>query len=1154
MELLKLCKAHILVVMLMWTGFSYGQIQPQLKHVTLTINNSKIRLDTASIDVKSFDIKDTVGNRIHADQYTLLPFSGELIWKGELPTIVHITYRTLAFDFSKTYQNKDSSVMHRIDTSELIKNYVFSAQPNRNTDLFQTGGINKTGSISRGVLFGNNQNLSVNSSLNLQLSGKLSEDIEIIASISDDNIPIQPAGNTQQLQDFDQVYIQILGANWKLQAGDFWLKKPTGYFMTYNKRAQGASFEYTNRFQTNKGDTVRQHNRFSAALSKGKFARNIIQGIENNQGPYRLKGADNEMFIIILSGTELVYIDGELLQRGQQYDYIIDYNTAEITFTANRMITKDKRIIVEFQYSDKNYARSIVETSHTFQYNQWNFFMNVYSEQDAKNQPLQQELSDFDKEILFNAGDNLLNMLANGADSIGFEQNAVMYQKKDTLGYTIFLYSNQPETAVYRVVFTDLGPGNGNYQQIENSAFGRVFQWIAPDTINGVVVPKGRFEPVRVLIPPKKRQMVTAGIGRKLNENWSTLLELAYSNYDVNTFSPLDSQDNEGYGLKYYLNGKKKISTDLVWTNKLNIELVSSHFQPIERFREVEFTRNWNTTNLPINRQYLGGFSSGIQHKHYQFTYGINGFYQPGDYEGLKQDLTVESTQFVRSKLQSSYLISNGAVDSRFYRHKANVSKQFGKIVNVGYEDELEYNAQYALDSLLPSGYSFYDYQFYVSNHDSSINRFKVFYRERIDWGISNQLFLAATRAINPGIEIGLNKNPNQQITARMNYRKLTVSPGAFVIQEPDNTLLNRFEHRGRWLKNGITSHLFYEFGSGLELRREFAYIEVPAGQGTYYWIDYNENGIKELDEFEIAQFPDQALYIRVSTPSNNYVKVYNNQLSEVISINPRNFIKGDERWKKTLTRFNTQTNLRLERKTTLDELIDNFNPFIRNIADTNLQATNSSFRNSTFFNRINPKFGIEHTFLNLRSKSLLFTGFDERKRKQNEIKIRYAINTDHTLFLTYEYELKYNRSDFAPSRTYDLTISNAGFRWVFQPSTVSRFGVIINYKEKMNAPSLSNDQAFLTEVGIEGKLNKLNKGTLNVQAKYVGIKYNGESYSPLAFEMLESLQKGNNLTWTLSFQRNFANNLQLTLNYNGRKSEGATAVHIGGMQLRAFF
>ena len=214
---------------------------------------------------------------------------------------------------------------------------------------------------------------------------------------------------------------------------------------------------------------------------------------------------ENESFIIVLSGTENVYIDGTLLKRGQNNDYIIDYNTAEISFTAKTLITKDKRIIVEFQYSDKNYARSLLQSSTVFEKNRSSFYIYAYAEQDSKNQPLQQDFDLVDRLTLESIGDNIEMAIGSGIDSIGFNENSNMYKKIDSLGYEIYNYSVDNQLAIYQLTFSNVGQGNGNYVIKENNALGRVYEWVAPDTISSSPILKnGDYSPIKTLVTPKK--------------------------------------------------------------------------------------------------------------------------------------------------------------------------------------------------------------------------------------------------------------------------------------------------------------------------------------------------------------------------------------------------------------------------------------------------------------------------------------------------------------------------------------------------------------------------------------------------------------------------------------------------------------------------
>ena len=98
---------------------------------------------------------------------------------------------------------------------------------------------------------------------------------------------------------------------------------------------------------------------------------------------------------------------------------------------ANTLINKDKRIIVEFQYSDKNYE-IFTSIFCYYQKNNSSFYVHAYGEQDSKNQPLQLDFDLLDRQTLENIGDNIDLAIGSGIDSVDFNQVTNLYQKIDS--------------------------------------------------------------------------------------------------------------------------------------------------------------------------------------------------------------------------------------------------------------------------------------------------------------------------------------------------------------------------------------------------------------------------------------------------------------------------------------------------------------------------------------------------------------------------------------------------------------------------------------------------------------------------------------------------------------------------------------------------
>ncbi|RZJ30970.1 MAG: hypothetical protein EOO48_03460, partial [Flavobacterium sp.] len=435
-------KALLLIsLMLCCVGFAQDNQSPY-RSKKVAVSENPVKLDSVSINKVFFKVLDKDGNAIDTTFYKI-DFQKSVLTFA--PTFISPDSVTVRFLKYPDYLTKKYSVY---DEDRVLSNEAgatpFAVKRDPLKKFVPFDGLNTSGSITRGITVGNNQNAVVNSNLDLQISGKLSDKVTLRASIQDSNIPLQEGGYSQKLDEFDQIFIELSSDKWAIRAGDLFLENRQSRFLNFNKKVQGISTNFVFGKPDNKTNVFA-----SAALVRGQYARSNFTGQEGNQGPYKLRGQNGELFVLVVSGSERVFVNGILLKRGESNDYVIDYNAGEITFTSTFPITSEMRISIEYQFSDRNYTRFVTYGGAMHEQKTWSLGGFVYSESDIKNQPLQQNLSAEQAQVLVNAGDNTALMTAPSAFQDSYSENKILYRKITVNGIEVFEYSNVETDTLY---------------------------------------------------------------------------------------------------------------------------------------------------------------------------------------------------------------------------------------------------------------------------------------------------------------------------------------------------------------------------------------------------------------------------------------------------------------------------------------------------------------------------------------------------------------------------------------------------------------------------------------------------------------------------------------------------------------------------------
>ena len=1141
---------RLLLVILLTAQSLAAQTGSPMRVTHRVVNDMTLRIDTLSIDPSSFQ---ALG--LSPSQYELDPIIATVYLKDStlLGSTLVFQYKTYACDFSKPLSHKPLSLIENPTSVYIVSPDDLSVYPEEVSGHQMVS----SGSISRGVSVGNSQDLVLNSSLNLQLYGYLTDDLQLQAVISDKNIPIQPEGNTQSINNINNVYIKLLYKDIaQISAGDIELPASGSRFLFATGNLLGMDGKVVSHFRKK----VNMTNMAGGGVAKGRFVRQTITPSNGVQGPYKLYGAQGEIGIVIIAGSERVYVDGKLLARGQDNDYTIDYNTAELTFTPSMLMAAEKRVVVEFEYADRNYARYALYSYNELEINdKHSLSVNFYQAQDIKSQSIQPELTDDQKLFLSQLGDLATVGGYRHDDTVAYTPDRVLYARVDTvvgeqLYSAVFVYTTDPAVTHYAPSFTYVGAHKGNYKLQSSTANGRVFVWLAPSDGQ----PQGDYEPVQLLTTPKMTQMLTIASKHQLPGNFSIQQEMALSHYDQNLFSKLDDRDNTGFAynvaLKQIQPLQKNREDTLSWRllSEVAWQFVHKNFHAIESFREVEFARDYNLTedySSLHSEQMLRAVFALQKTDVSQTQYALNWFSRWQDVMALRQELSSTNRwKGLCFNTRTTFLNTRDSVQkTRYWTSNNQISYLFPKL-EIGVRDLLEHNLfrDAVVDTLRVNSFAFNEVEAYVRNNpQTSEYLYQIAYKNRVEWAPDTDALRYHLTIHESKASFEVNKWKHHHLALQGTYRFQQLRE---VSARPEHYFVGSAEYTGRFLRRSIVWQTYYEVGSGMEQCKVFTYLKVAAGQGTHVWNDYNGNGIEELDEFELAAFQYEADYIKVYLTNNEYVNTYNNQLTQSLQLIPANLWSKPVGFRKFLARF---TDVLMFRSQLKDRKIQ-LNPFYSHLEDTNLIYRNMMFTNTFSFNNSASKFAFDFIVRENRQKNLLYYGFEQNSLSLQQLVLKSAPVSVLRLWAGYEHQLTDNASEAMSNRCYTIRQHQVQGKVTLQFKNAYTFTADYVWQSalelKQNVPMSAHRGTLTADIRFP------KYGVVTASVQYAHIKSTVAPNSSLAYVMLGGLAAGQNALWSLQYQLSLNAFLQLALLYEGHFSQGHKAVHTGNVTVRAQF
>lgn len=1071
---------------------------------------------------------------------------------------VTVYYERYPFNFRESYFLRQMAVRRDTAAGDTIR--IAKIPPALSMDEIFGPGLQKSGSLVRGISVGSNRDLTLTSGFRMQLSGKISRDVEIIAALTDENTPIQPEGNTQTLEEIDKVSVELRSPDLSATIGDFLFAAEGTEFGRINRKLQGARGSADYRIGSLRGNTV-----ILGAATRGKFHTVQFQGVEGVQGPYRLSGKNGERNIIVIAGTERVYVDGEKMTRGEPNDYIIDYASGEITFRPRRLITSASRIVVDFEYTDRFYSRSLLlaRTETEVGSERVKISASFIRESDNENSPIDISLSDADRTILSQSGRDRFKATKSGVTFVGRDSLTGLgrgqYVRVDTVleqqPYTYYRYAPGDTNALYSVIFSLVGLGQGDYvrESIGN------FRWVGRN--------KGSYLPIQFLPFAELHHLANVGLSARISDFINLSGEYAFSNFDANKFSSLDDTENNGSAVKLRFSanpknirfsGKNVGSFDL----ELKQRYIDRRFVPIDRTNEIEFNRKWNLespivtseeiregnlTYRPTEALRIGGGIGQIDRGDVFSSGRREIFLSLMDQKLPRVDYFIESISS-----RDSVLNNSGA----WLRQRANAQYSVAGVVP-GFRFEAERKKTHDLSAgvLRRGSFQYSEFSPRIEIPEFLGMSFRTEFQVRIEDSLSQGSFQRAFRSITQKYQWRLKQRCAFASTTDLTVRKTDFSDEFRRRGNKDiETILFRSQSKFSPLRRALDADLFYEVGTQRSAKLERVFVRVPKGTGSYRYLgDLNANGVAEENEFELTRFDGD--FIVVTVPSDALFPVIDLKASSRIRLTPVRIIpSADSFVEKVLTSLSSETYLRVEERSTEDDLKQIYLLHLSKFQNdsTTIMGSKQVIQDFYLFEN-NPDLSFRFRFAQ-RSGFMQFALANERTLAiERSLRIRWRLVRE--IATQFDVVRKVDRLSATrrSNRERNIISTSLVSDFSYRPEQDIEVGFRLDVTRSTDHSSARPLTADLNIQALRLIVSLQAKGQLRaeIQREEVGLSATPPTFP---FELTGGRLIGKSWLWRLSLDYRVAEYVQASLGYDGRSEAKRRTIHLGRAEVRAFF